>query len=102
MPRLKRWLQEVKTPSVQIKIKTYYGEIEICDLPPHEDILKIDYFYIKKPYRGKGYARKLARFLPKHCRLIACPTEPGGLNKENLVKFYKKLGFKEDGEFLLR
>lgn len=102
MPRVKKWLVQSKTPSVQIKIKTYYGEIEICDLPPHEDLLKVDHFCIKKHYRGKGYARKLARFLPKYCKLIACPTEPGGLNKDALVKFYKSLGFKESGEYLIR
>lgn len=89
-------------PSITVRIKTYYGEIEITDLPPHEDILKIDLFYIKKHYRGKGYARKLARFLPKHCKLIACPIEEKSLDKESLIKFYKSLGFKEDGEFLKR
>lgn len=102
MSRIRWFAKPQKPPSVSVFIRTYYGEIELCDLPPHEDILKVDHFFIKKHYRGKGYARKLARFLPKHCKLIACPTESNGLDKENLIKFYKKVGFKQNGEFMER
>jgi GNAT superfamily N-acetyltransferase len=59
-------------------------------------IPKIETFVIYEKYRNKGYARKLAKFLPEHCWLQAEPLAnmPGiKLNKQQLIAFYKSIGF---------
>ncbi len=57
----------------------------------------IEEFVVYARYRGKGYARRLAEFLPRSCYLCACPlwNKKGKkfLNTEQLIIFYKSLGF---------
>lgn len=55
-------------------------------------------FVIYEKYRGKGYAKELAKLLPKKCWLFALPiTEKinkKGLKANQLIKFYRSIGFR--------
>lgn len=64
---------------------------------PKSDSYWIDEFVVYAKYRGKGFARKLANFLPEKCYLCACPlwNKKGKkfLDTDQLINFYKSLGF---------
>lgn len=52
-------------------------------------------FVVYKKLRGRGYARELAKFLPRHCKLFPARLYYGqGLDNTALIKFYSSLGFK--------
>lgn len=70
----------------------------------------VEEFFIYKKFRGQGYARKLAAFLPAQCSLLAHPLygtfgEVPGLSNNALINFYKSLGFRlapdEDGNNIM-
>lgn len=66
-------------------------------------LLKDGYWWIEKiyvypEYRGQGYARELAKHIPEKASLLAQPLFVKGekvLNKDDLINFYKSLGFEE-------
>ena len=77
-----------------------YGYIEITKDNFGRD--KIDSFFIYPEWRGQGFGRQLANFLPKKCWLVACASPNNsacrwlnkGLDQHNLILFYQSLGFK--------
>lgn len=74
--------------------KCYYGYIVG---KPKGNFIWVEEFVVYAKYRGKGFARKLANFLPESCFLCACPlwNKKGKrfLTTEQLIVFYKSLGF---------
>lgn len=58
----------------------------------------IDKFFVYPEYRGKGYARELAKHIPQKAKLLAQPLYVKGetvLDRDPLIQFYKSLGFEE-------
>jgi ribosomal protein S18 acetylase RimI-like enzyme len=49
-------------------------------------------FLIYPDFRGKGLARKLAKYIPKKCELMVVENNEV-LNQQQLVSFYESLGF---------
>jgi len=56
----------------------------------------INDFWVNPMYRGKGYGKRLATYLPYICWLMSCPydKDKNSLNRKQLLMFYRKLGFK--------
>jgi GNAT superfamily N-acetyltransferase len=70
-----------------MRIVKKYGYIDIRDG-------FIKRFIIHKKYRGKGYARQLSKFIPKHARLFPCRLFFNeGLSNQQLMVFYSSIGF---------
>ncbi len=59
----------------------------------------INKFVVHSRYRGTGYARELAKYIPQKAKLWPFPLfkfdEENILNHEQLIKFYSSLGFTE-------
>lgn len=77
------------------KDKTGY----ICGYKLKDDYWFISKFVIHSKFRGKGYARDLAKHIPQKAKLWAYPLfnfkEDSCLNRNQLIKFYLSLGFEE-------
>jgi GNAT superfamily N-acetyltransferase len=83
---------------LESEIKKFYGYFDVAPSNLFGGIPKVESFVVYPKYRGKGFAKKLARFLPKHCWLHAQPLAnmPGKkLEKKDLIEFYKSIGFTE-------
>ena len=65
----------------------------------HDGYWFIKKFVVHPRYRNQGFAKTLANYLPQKAKLWPYPLfdhlEEEVLNHEQLVKFYKKLGFEE-------
>ena len=51
-------------------------------------------FLVYRAWRGKGWARKLAKHLPPKCFLVPEPFDTPTLTLSQLTRFYKSLGFR--------
>lgn len=69
--------------------------------------MKDDYWFINKfviysRYRGKGFAKELAKYIPQKAKLWPYPLynfdEDNILNHDQLLKFYASLGFTETSD----
>jgi GNAT superfamily N-acetyltransferase len=86
-----------------LEVSLRYGRFTASRIRPRT-CWEVGSFIIFPGWRGKGWARKLARHLPEHCRLEASPFDQdnGGLDFTQLVRFYERLGFrKEEGRSAL-
>lgn len=85
-----------KKPRIELLEKAFrYGFFRAHREAP-DDYWKIGAFFIKQEFRGKGFARRLAKHLPKRCSLYAEPFDnaTSGLELKALKRFYRSLGFK--------
>lgn len=75
------------------RIVKKYGEVLMYDFNNH---IFIKDFFVKPEFIGQGHGKKLISYFPEKCWLNAWPTRPssGGLNNKQLIKFYRKNGFK--------
>ncbi|GEM_PF-3398232 len=79
-------------PTTSARVFALYNKdklISFCAIKKWKTITELSMIITKKPYRGRGYARKLlTKVLKKHKKLYLMTTE-------QLTPFYIKFGFKK-------
>lgn len=75
----------------------YYGYLSICK---EEKALFLSKFYITKPFRGRGYARKALEWLEEIGRKegLSKIRLTVNRNNQNSIHAYERLGFIKSGE----
>jgi GNAT superfamily N-acetyltransferase len=91
----------------EVDFKDIITEDEFDELFPDMDIANINYLTVNEEYRNNGVGRKLMELgmaarnfehndnETKQFYLNACTFNNANCNLDDLVKFYKSLGFKE-------
>ena len=91
-PAMKAQVEKGYSYYIISKNGEYLGYTGIC---PEEDGLFLSKLYLKKEFRGKGYARQAFEFLKKLCAEKGYKYIRLTVNKHNAdtIAVYKKLGF---------
>lgn len=61
---------------------------------------EINYIYVKETMRGKGVAKQLTTYVEEKARKVRCEGITVNTAEDNLQarKFYKKMGYKQNGK----